>query len=133
MSDVELKNISFKPGMELKVTGIPKPDVGRFMIKVGHSRENIALHFEPRFNHSGEQHVIVLNSRKDEHWHEEVRDYHFPFRQGQEFEVTIIFADDKFYINQHNGHVVQFPNRLGDKQYDYILIEQATVSGIDIK
>ncbi|XP_064201752.1 beta-galactoside-binding lectin-like isoform X5 [Anguilla rostrata] len=133
MSDVELKKMSFKSGMELKVTGVPKSSYRSFMINVGQSRESIALHFNPRFHCGDDQQVTVLNSCKDGHWQEEVRDGNFPFQQGKEFEVTITFADDKFYINQHNGHVLQFPNRLGDKQYDYIFIEQATVSGINIK
>ncbi|XP_064201747.1 galactose-binding lectin l-1-like isoform X2 [Anguilla rostrata] len=133
MSDVELKNISFKPGMELKVTGVLKSSFPRFMINVGHSRESIALHFNPRFDCGGDQQVTVLNSCKGGYWQEEVRDWNFPFRQGKEFEVTIIFADDKFYINQHNGHVVQFPNRPGDKEYDYIWIEgDVTVKRIHV-
>ncbi|KAG5841649.1 hypothetical protein ANANG_G00168880 [Anguilla anguilla] len=103
------------------------------MINVGHSKENIALHFNPRFHWGADRQTTVMNSCKDGRWQEEVKERNFPFRQGKEFEVTITFTDDKFYIDQHNGHVTQFPNRLGDKQYDYIFIQQATVSGIDIK
>ncbi|XP_064176326.1 galactose-binding lectin l-1-like isoform X2 [Anguilla rostrata] len=118
MSDMELKIVPFKPGMELKVKGVPKCGCDRFSINVGHSRGNVALHFDVRFSYGNDQRVIVLNTRKNGHWQEEVRDRCFPFQPGQQFEVTIAFADGSFYINLHNGHVVQFPNRLGDKQYD---------------
>ncbi|XP_064201746.1 galactose-binding lectin l-1-like isoform X3 [Anguilla rostrata] len=133
MSDVELKNMAFESGMELKVTGVTKPCCSRFSINVGHSKENIALHFNPRFHYGGDQEVTVINSCKDGCWQEEVKEKYFPFRLRMEFEVTIIFADDKFYINQHNGHVVQFPNRPGDKEYDYIWIEgDVTVKRIHV-
>ncbi|XP_064201785.1 galactose-binding lectin l-1-like isoform X12 [Anguilla rostrata] len=80
MSDVELKIAPFKPGMELKVTGIPKPNGARFSINVGHSRENIALHFNPRFDYLGEHGVIVLDSRKDGRWQNPVIEKDFPFQ-----------------------------------------------------
>ncbi|XP_035283892.1 galactose-binding lectin l-1-like [Anguilla anguilla] len=120
--------------MELKVTGVPKPNAAGFAINVCGSKDNIALHFNPRFNCGADQRVIVLNTRKDGHWQEEVKERNFPFQQGKEFEVTIIFADDKFYINLHDGHVLLFPNRLAGKQYDCILIDgEVTINGIYVK
>uniref|UniRef100_A0A0E9TN23 Galectin n=1 Tax=Anguilla anguilla TaxID=7936 RepID=A0A0E9TN23_ANGAN len=71
MSEVKLKNMAFKSGMELKVTGVPKSSSPRFMINVGHSRESIALHFNPRFDYGADIQVTVLNSCKDGYWHEE--------------------------------------------------------------
>uniref|UniRef100_A0A0E9XYM7 Galectin n=1 Tax=Anguilla anguilla TaxID=7936 RepID=A0A0E9XYM7_ANGAN len=120
---LKFKIVSFKPGMELKVKGVPKPNSDRFSINVCDSKENITLHFNPRFNSGGMERVIILDSRKNGHWQNPVMLGHFPFQWGQEFEVTITFANDRFYINLHDGHVLKFPNRLADKQYDYILID----------
>ncbi|KAG5841635.1 hypothetical protein ANANG_G00168720 [Anguilla anguilla] len=132
--DEELKIVPFKAGMELKVKGVPKSGCDRFSINVGHSKEEVALHFDVRFNYADDQRVIVLNTRKNGHWQEEVRDTCFPFQWGQQFEVTITFADDKFYINLHNGYVVQFPNRLGDKQYDsFWFYGNVTINALSIE
>ncbi|XP_064176329.1 beta-galactoside-binding lectin-like isoform X5 [Anguilla rostrata] len=87
MSDMELKIVPFKPGMELKVKGVPKCGCDRFSINVCDSRDNIALHFNPRFDYLGEHRVIVLDSRKDGGWQNPVIEKHFPFQQGKEFEV----------------------------------------------
>uniref|UniRef100_A0A0E9UB44 Galectin n=1 Tax=Anguilla anguilla TaxID=7936 RepID=A0A0E9UB44_ANGAN len=74
MSDKELKIVSFKPGMELKVKGVPMGWCERFSIHVGHSKDEVALHFDVRFNYADDNRVIVLNSRKNGHWQEEVKD-----------------------------------------------------------
>ncbi|XP_064175886.1 galactose-binding lectin l-1-like isoform X4 [Anguilla rostrata] len=128
---LKLKIVDFKPGMELKVKGVPKPNIDRFNINVYDSKDNITLHFDARFNYGNSHRVIVLDSRKNGRWQDAVEDGNFPFEWGKEFEVTITFADDNFYINPHNGHVLKFPNRLGDKQYDYISIEgEVTIRSI---
>ncbi|XP_061110321.1 beta-galactoside-binding lectin-like [Conger conger] len=117
---VELQNLSFKQGVELQVTGVPKPNPVSFTIDVGNSDSNIALHVNPRFQGSGPG-VIVLNAMKDGFWCAQVTDErNFPFRQGEEFEVSITFANDKFYISLHDGHMLEFPNRLEQPQYSKI-------------
>ncbi|XP_064201782.1 galectin-2-like isoform X10 [Anguilla rostrata] len=131
MSNLELKNLSIKPGTELRVSGVTHQDVIRFSINVGNSRENIALHFNPRFDTGCG--VIVLNSMKNGSWQDEVKGGNFPFQRGQEFKVTITFADDKFYINLRDGHVLQFPNRLAGKKYDYVWTEgEVTINGVNV-
>ncbi|KAJ8363240.1 hypothetical protein SKAU_G00120710 [Synaphobranchus kaupii] len=134
MQTVEVNNMSFKPGMEFRVTGVPKSNQDGFSINVGHSDENIALHVNPRFDYGDDKRIIVLNSKKDGFWNEELKDRNFPFQSGQEFEVTITFSKDNFYINLHDGNMLQFPNRLGDKQYDHMFCEgNAVIHGIYIK
>ncbi|KAG5841634.1 galactose-binding lectin l-1-like [Anguilla anguilla] len=120
MSNEELKIVPFKAGMQLQVRGVPKHGCDRFSINVGHSKDNVALHFDVRFSYAGDQRVIVLNTRKDGQWQNGVKDWNFPFDWGQQFKVTITLAYDRFSINIHNGDVLEFPNRLGDKQYDSI-------------
>ncbi|KAJ8268648.1 hypothetical protein COCON_G00138200 [Conger conger] len=134
MSRVELLNLSFKQGMELRVTGVPKPNPVSFAIDVGESECNIALHINPRFQGCGPG-VIVLNAMKDGSWGTEVRDErNFPFRQGEEFEVSITFANDKFYISLHDGHMLEFPNRLKQPQYSKIwFTADVRITGIYLK
>ncbi|XP_035283887.1 galactose-binding lectin l-1-like isoform X5 [Anguilla rostrata] len=131
MSELKFKIVDFKPGMELKVKGVPKPNIVRFNINVYDSKDNIALHCDARFDYQDEHRVIVLSCRKDEIWQNSVRSNNFPFQWGQEFEMTITFADDRFYINLHNGHLLQFPNHLADQQYDTISIDgEVTIRSI---
>ncbi|XP_064201777.1 congerin-2-like isoform X6 [Anguilla rostrata] len=134
MSNAELKNICFKPGMEMKVTGVPKPNAARFAINVCDSKDNVALHFDARIDSAGDQRVIVLNTRKDGQWQNGVKDWNFPFDWGQQFKMTITFADNSFYINLHNGDVLEFPSRLAGKQYDSIRFHgDVTINGLFMK
>ncbi|KAJ8363246.1 hypothetical protein SKAU_G00120770 [Synaphobranchus kaupii] len=116
------KNMSFKSGMELRIKGVPKSNPIRFTIDVGHSEEVIALHFDFRFNHLGDKRTIVLNSLEYGSWKEEQRERNFPFQPGQEFEVTISFTPDNFYINLHHGNMIQFPNHLRGNHYKFLSI-----------
>ncbi|KAJ8363183.1 hypothetical protein SKAU_G00120140 [Synaphobranchus kaupii] len=126
----------FKNGMELKVTGVVSSDPHRFTINVCHTEEAIALHFDLRFNHEGAINTIVFNSKEVAAYNfdEEKRVADFPFKAGQEFEVSIVFNSDNFDIRLPNGHMVQFPNRLKHMQYNNMLfVGDATVQGIFVK
>ncbi|XP_035258642.1 galactose-binding lectin l-1-like [Anguilla anguilla] len=112
--------MSFKSGMHLNIKGVPKCNPIRFTIDVGHTKEEIGLHFDFRFNYLGEERTIVLNSMEGGIWKEEQREKHFPFEAGQEFEMTISFTSDKFSIKLHDGKVIHFPNRLHDDHYKYL-------------
>ncbi|XP_061110322.1 congerin-2-like [Conger conger] len=120
--------------MELRVTGVPKPNPVGFTINVGESDSKIALHVNPRFQGSGPG-VIVLNAMKDGFWRAQVTDErNFPFRQGEEFEVSITFANEQFYISLHNGQMLEFPNRLEQPQYSKIwFIADVRITGIYLK
>ncbi|KPP66735.1 galectin-1-like [Scleropages formosus] len=129
-----LKNMSIKAGKELKITGVPKPDALSFSVNIGHGEDNIALHFNPRFNYQGDNHVIVFNSRHGGSWSEERRENHFPFEQGEEFKVTISFNNEEFRVKLPDGNMLYFPNRFGDDKYMYIQVEgDARVTGFKLK
>ncbi|KAJ8332312.1 hypothetical protein SKAU_G00426670 [Synaphobranchus kaupii] len=131
---MEVKNMSFKAGKDLKVTGVTKSDATSFAINVGHCEDSIALHFNPRFDCHGDHCAIVCNSKHDGSWNDEHRDDDFPFQQGEEFKVIISFDNDEFRIKLPDDHVVQFPNRLGDDKYKYISIDgDARIKGFKIK
>ncbi|KAJ8263823.1 hypothetical protein GJAV_G00141690 [Gymnothorax javanicus] len=122
ISKMEVKNMSFKAGDDLKIKGVPKSDAVGFAINVGHSEEHIALHFNPRFDLYGDHCTIVCNSKHDGCWGDEHREHNFPFQQGEEFKVTISFNNDEFSIKLPDDHEFQFPNRLGDDKYKFIFI-----------
>ncbi|XP_061110547.1 beta-galactoside-binding lectin-like [Conger conger] len=131
MGIVDLLNLFFKQGMELRVTGVPGSH--GFSINVGESDAIMGLHINARFQGSGPG-VIELNNRKDGTWGVKVTEKNFPFRQGEEFEVSITFADEHFYISLHDGHMLMFPNRLQLPQYSKIWFTgDVKITGIYLK
>lgn len=68
-----------------------------FAINIGHSAEDIALHFNPRFDAHGDQRTIVCNSFQGGNWCEELRESNFPFNQNEDFQArhkTFIYLNE---------------------------------------
>lgn len=59
------------------------PALGSFAVNLGQGADELALHFNPRFNES----TIVCNSRDSGNWGREQRDNHMCFGQGAEVKV----------------------------------------------
>ncbi|XP_067088722.1 beta-galactoside-binding lectin-like isoform X1 [Osmerus mordax] len=134
MSNVEVRNMSFKVGQTLTITGVPNPEAAKFAINIGHSAEDIALHLNPRFDAEGDERQVVCNSFQAENWCEEIRDGGFPFNQGEEFKISITFTKEEFLVNLTDGSEIHFPNRHGDEKYKFIFFEgEARIQGIEIK
>ncbi|XP_035286267.1 galactose-binding lectin l-1-like [Anguilla anguilla] len=133
MTNVEVKNMAFKPEMELWVKGVPSKTSRRFSINVGTDEKNIALYFSVHFNDSAYQNVIIMNYVKAGVQGEEVRVTDFPFHPDKEFEVTITF-DDKFHIKLPGDQMVIFPDNLAATPYNKIWVDgEVKVRGISIK
>lgn len=60
-----------------------------FSINIGHNAENIAMHFNPRFDYGGDNNTIVFNTLSGGCWGEELRESNFPFQQGEECKVCL--------------------------------------------
>ncbi|KAI4901352.1 hypothetical protein NFI96_031648 [Prochilodus magdalenae] len=128
-----VKDMSFRVGQELTITGKAKSGCERFAINIGHDADNIALHFNPRFNFSGDNNVIVCNSKMGG-WGQEQREPCFPFQEGEDFKVTVNFNNEQFYIKLPGGTMMSFPNRSGDDTYKHIDVQgDVKVLGIKIK
>uniref|UniRef100_A0A3B3RIC8 Galectin n=1 Tax=Paramormyrops kingsleyae TaxID=1676925 RepID=A0A3B3RIC8_9TELE len=84
---VVVKNMSFKAGQTLKVSGVAKSEAADFAINIGRGEDDFALHLNPRFDAHGDQHTVVCNSYEGGSWCEEQRMDSFPFQQGGHFEV----------------------------------------------
>ncbi|XP_010903322.1 lectin, galactoside-binding, soluble, 2b [Esox lucius] len=114
-----VENMSFKQGQELRITARSTPGASQFSINIGHNSDNFALHFNPRF--SSEK--IVLNSLSGGSWGDENHEMHFPFQTGEEFKLAINFTNEQFYIKLPDGHMIDFPNRLGDCKYNQFMVD----------
>lgn len=60
-----------------------------FAINIGHDSENIAMHFNPRFDCHGDVNTIVFNSMSGGCWGDEHREMNFPFTRGEECKVCL--------------------------------------------
>uniref|UniRef100_A0A674NTK3 Galectin n=1 Tax=Takifugu rubripes TaxID=31033 RepID=A0A674NTK3_TAKRU len=102
-----------------------------FSINIGHDPDNLALHFNPRFDFGHDVNTIVMNSLSGGSWADEQHEGNFPFTRGEE---TFLVSLTHFYIKLPDGCMINFPNRLGDVKYDYFDIRgEAKVIGIKIK
>eukprot|EP00063_Salmo_salar_P083823 XP_014058658.1 PREDICTED: beta-galactoside-binding lectin-like [Salmo salar] len=115
MSGVVVKNMSFKLGQTLTITGIPNSEATHnFIINVGKSDDYLALHMSFRFDHLGDTQTVVCNSYHGGMWFEEHREGGFPFNQGEEFKINITFTKEQFLVALPDGLVIHFPNRQRD-------------------
>ncbi|XP_073671371.1 galectin-1-like, partial [Paramisgurnus dabryanus] len=101
----------------------------RFTIDFGVDSDNIAFHFNPRFNYGADVKVIVCNSKKGG-WSEEQRFTFFPFEQGKEFKVSFSFNHENFYAKLTDGNMVTFPNRFGTETFNHLEVAGATVTSM---
>ncbi|XP_047434276.1 lectin, galactoside-binding, soluble, 2b [Mugil cephalus] len=130
---MKVQDMTFKEGQELKIRVKPKDDCCSFSINIGHDSENIAMHFNPRFDYGGDSNTIVFNSMSGGSWMDEHREGHFPFSRGEECKFYINFNNEQFYIKLPDGHMINFPNRLGEVKYKYFAVNgDARIVGIKI-
>ncbi|KAF7643956.1 hypothetical protein LDENG_00230540 [Lucifuga dentata] len=129
-SNMKVNNMSFKAGQEFKVGLKPKDDCSTFAINIGHDSDNIALHFNPRFDSD----LIVCNSMSGGCWGDEHREGFLPFSRGEECKFYINFNSEQFYIKLPDGNMMNFPNRLGEVKYKYFNVTgDARIISIKIK
>ncbi|XP_023998952.1 beta-galactoside-binding lectin-like [Salvelinus sp. IW2-2015] len=133
MSGVVVTNMSFKVGQTLTITGIPNSDATNFVINVGNSEDDLALHMSFRFDQLGDTRTVVCNSYHGGKWFEEHREARFPFNQGEKFKINITFTKMQFRVALPDGSEIHFPNRQGDEKYKYMHFGgHVRIQGIEI-
>ncbi|XP_078286581.1 galectin-2-like [Rhinoraja longicauda] len=119
-TEMTLYDVGLAPRSSVEIRGKVREVSERFQIDIGRDTDNIALHFNPRFE--GYQHAVAINSRQRGNWQGEVKTSEFPFKRGDDFKVLINFDGDEFDIVSQDGHSVKFPNRLGDNVFNYLKV-----------
>lgn len=129
-----LKNMFFEVGQTLTLVGTAKPDATNFAVNIGPDEKDITMHINPRFDALGDQNTIVCNSYQEGNWCEEQREGIFPFHQGEEFKITILFNPSEFLVTFSDGSSFTFPNRMGKEKYSVITVGgEARITCIEIK
>ncbi|XP_036445334.1 galectin-6-like [Colossoma macropomum] len=101
----------------ITVRGEPKPNADRFMIDICKG-DDIAFHFNPRFNEDGKQ-VIVRASRINDVWDFEEKELpSFPFRRGKPFEIKILCTSSEYRVEVDDRHLLNYVHRM--KELDQI-------------
>ncbi|XP_047677583.1 galectin-3b [Tachysurus fulvidraco] len=108
--------------MLITVQGNPKPDAKKFSINLLRN-EDIALHFNPRFDENGIK-VVVRNSMVNNVWGAEERTApSFPFIRGQPFEVKILCTPNDYKVAVNKAHLLEYKHRVFElKQINYLTI-----------
>ncbi|XP_037833559.1 galectin-3b isoform X2 [Kryptolebias marmoratus] len=95
----------------ITICGTIKPNADKITVDFNTAKD-LAFHFNPRFNESGRK-VIVRNSCISKVWGKEERDLqHFPFVQGQPFEIKIMCTKTEFKVAVNNAHQLEFKHRI---------------------
>ncbi|KAM7403951.1 hypothetical protein PAMA_004390 [Pampus argenteus] len=96
----------------ITITGVIKPNPDKITVDLSTTSEDVAFHFNPRFNESGRK-VIVRNTRLGKKWGKEERELqNFPFVHGQAFEIKIMCTNREFKVAVNNSHLLDFKHRI---------------------
>ncbi|KAL2099085.1 hypothetical protein ACEWY4_005565 [Coilia grayii] len=97
--------------MLITVLGHFKPNAKTLTINLCKGND-IALHFNPRFDESGHK-VVVRNSLIAGKWGAEERNCPgFPFVAGQPFELKILCNHNEFRVAVNKSHLLEFRHRI---------------------
>ncbi|KAJ8353564.1 hypothetical protein SKAU_G00211310, partial [Synaphobranchus kaupii] len=97
--------------MLITIKGQIKPNPNKFTINLTRGKD-IAFHFNPRFNESGNK-VIVRNSLLGGRWGREERALNrFPFTPGEPFELKILCTHDEFKVAVNKSHLLEYKHRV---------------------
>ncbi|XP_029995957.1 galectin-1-like [Sphaeramia orbicularis] len=121
--ELELKNVALRAGDQLKVKGIILHDAERFQIDLGCDPEDLALHFNPRFNDDIDGTVLVCNSKTAGCWGDEKREIHNPLHKGTDVKIVLKLTGDMFEVELPDGQEVRFPNRADMDVINYVRVK----------
>ncbi|KAJ7992606.1 hypothetical protein DPEC_G00280430 [Dallia pectoralis] len=121
--ELELKHVELRAGDVLKVQGRILDEAQRFQIDLGCDENDLALHFNPRFNDDTDGSVLVCNSKIAGSWGDEKREIHNPLRRGATVKIILRLTGDMYEVEMPDGHELQFPNREGLDVITYIRVK----------
>nr|XP_027779724.1 galectin-9 isoform X4 [Marmota flaviventris] len=88
-------------------------------LQTGFSDQNIALHFNPRFEEGG---YVVCNTKQNGHWGPEERKMQMPFQKGKPFELCFQVESSEFKVMVNKNFFVQYAHRVPFHRVDTISV-----------
>nr|XP_046223218.1 galectin-5-like [Oncorhynchus gorbuscha] len=119
--------------MLITIRGTVNQNAKMFTINLTKGND-IAMHFNPRFNDQGKK-TIVRNSQIGNTWGKEEREHnHFPFTQGQPFEMKIMCTNSEFKVAVNSSHILEFKHRIRDIQSikHLVIYNDVTLTSVEI-
>ncbi|XP_018619659.1 galectin-3b [Scleropages formosus] len=99
--------------MLITIDGQFKPNAKMMTVNLCRGND-IAMHFNPRFNDNGKP-SVVRNSLVRDRWGKEERDMkNFPFVQGDNFLLKILCTSTDFKVAVNEKHFLEFCHRIQD-------------------
>ncbi|XP_069050335.1 galectin-1-like [Lepisosteus oculatus] len=122
MAELTLTNAVLKDGSIIKIKGNIPQDADRFSINLGSDSQNLAFHFNPRFQDNPDGGVIVCNSMSKGSWQAEGVIPVFPFKKGTDTELTVRVKSSMFEVECPENVKVEFPDRLHLPSLTYVFV-----------
>ncbi|XP_048650378.1 galectin-9 isoform X4 [Marmota marmota marmota] len=88
-------------------------------LQTGFSDQNIALHFNPRFEEGG---YVVCNTKQNGCWGPEERKMQMPFQKGKPFELCFQVESSEFKVMVNKNFFVQYAHRVPFHRVDTISV-----------
>nr|XP_012596253.1 galectin-9 [Microcebus murinus] len=110
-------------GLQITVNGsVLNSWENRFAVnlKTGFSDNDIAFHFNPRFENGG---YVVCNTKQQGCWGPEERVGHMPFQKGSPFELCFLVQSSDFKVTVNGSFFVQYSHRVPFHRVDSISVD----------
>ncbi|XP_058428499.1 galectin-9 isoform X3 [Marmota monax] len=88
-------------------------------LQTGFSDQNIALHFNPRFEEGG---YVVCNTKQNGRWGPEERKMQMPFQKGKPFELCFQVESSEFKVMVNKNFFVHYAHRVPFHRVDTISV-----------
>ncbi|KAH9488839.1 Galectin-4 [Bulinus truncatus] len=114
-------------GRSIVINGVSKLNSARFTVNLvcGPMTEidDVAFHFDVRFNMSTSRGIVVRNSKIRGKWgKEESSASYFPFTIDSPYEIMICVKSNKFKVFVNNCHFTDFKYRIPVDKVTYLII-----------
>ncbi|XP_072860925.1 uncharacterized protein [Chlorocebus sabaeus] len=109
-------------GLQITVNGTVLSSSGsRFAVdfQTGFSGNDIAFHFNPRFEDGG---YVVCNTRQKRRWGPEERKMHMPLQKGMPFDLCFLVQSSDFKVMVNGSLFVQYFHRVPFHRVDTISV-----------
>ncbi|XP_007530788.1 galectin-9 isoform X2 [Erinaceus europaeus] len=109
-------------GLKITVNGnVPLSGENRFSVNLhtGSSDNDIAFHFNPRFEGGG---YVVCNTKQHGSWGHEERKMQMPFKKGAPFEICLQVHSSDFKVMVNGSFFVQYSHRVPFQCVDTISV-----------
>uniref|UniRef100_A0A8C0WC25 Galectin n=1 Tax=Castor canadensis TaxID=51338 RepID=A0A8C0WC25_CASCN len=110
-------------GLQITVHGTILHFRDRFVVNLqtGYSENNIAFHFNPRFQEGG---FVVCNTKQNGSWGPEERKMQMPFQKGVPFELCFLVERSGFKVTVNKNFFLQYSHRV-----PFHLVDTLSIAG----